>query len=503
MSTFQALGKAMGALRWRETAREGLAAGGRALGRFIRQFHLIMTAAVALTLLVVGTEAALNLRSLKYLGAAIVVSAAGALFLALPKKFNFFLYAAGFTVPYFVEVILIQRDRAVFSVTGTSLVMAVLAIVGLATGTLGKSRTILVPAISAPVLIFVGACLLSLVNTTDRTVSLIALLQEVEMLLIFLVLANAIQDEAHAIIFLRGLYLGFAIQCLIYVVQNILGFSFDVLGNTKLTGATDLETGQIGSQRGTFANAPATAALYFSIMTLSLTGLYLSRKKLSIRLAPLFGMMIGLGCLVLSAKRAPMLGFALALVVMIILLPRHAPGAIRRLVPVLGSLSLAFLICLPVFILRAEANHEAAFEERMNLTRVAWNMYHAHPVVGVGFGTYDSVKRSYLPPDWSGWLYTVHTRYLQILAETGTLGLTALILVYLVVLRAAYAGISRISPEFRPLQVSLVAGLVAIYWEQAWDIYNSRQQGYLYWFLAAMAVALPRALPATEAREGA
>jgi O-antigen ligase len=486
-----------------ETTRESWAAGNRTLGRLIPPFHVTMTATIALALLVGGAEAVLNLRSLKYLSAVIVASLAGAMFLALPKKFNFFLYAAGFTMPYFVEIILLQRDKAIFAVTGTSLVMAVLAIVGAATGVLFNSRTSLQSGITVPVLVFICACLLSLVNTTDRTLSLVALLQEAEMLLIFVVLVNAMQDQTHVIIFLRGLYFGFALQCLIYVIQNILGFSFDVLGNTKFTGSTDLETGRIGSQRGTFANAPATAALYFSVVTLSLMGLYLSRKKLRVGLMPILGMMMGLVCLVLAAKRAAMSGFALALVVMIALLSRYSRDAVRKLMPVLVSLSLAFLVCLPVFLLRAEANHEAALDERMNLTRVAWNMYHAHPVLGVGIGTYDTVKRSYLPPDWSGWLYTVHTRYLLVLAETGIVGFAALILVYLMVLRAAYLGIREIARDLRPLQVSLVAGLVAIYWEQAWDIFNSRQQGYLYWFLAAMAVALPRALPAVQAHERA
>ncbi len=485
------------------TVRENLMTGSRGLARRLRQVHVVMTVAVAFVLLVAGAGAALNLRSPKYVGAVIVVSLAGAVFLALPKKYNFFLYAAGFTMPYFVEFILVQRDRAILAVTGTILVIGILAIVGAATGTMTRSTLTLVPGVSVSVLILIMAWMLSLVNTTDRTLTLISLLQEVEMLFIFLVLVNAMKDREHAIIFLRGLFLGFAIQCVIYVIQNAIGLSFDIVGNTQYTGATDLEAGRIGSQRGTFANAPATAALYFSLMTLALTGLYLSRERLPIRLMPLVGMMMGLGCLVLSAKRAPMSGFALALVVMVALLPRHAPGALPRLLPVVVSLALAFLVCLPVFVLRANANHEAALEERTNLTRVAWNMYDAHPLVGVGLGTYDSVKRDYLPPDWSGWLYTVHTRYLLILAETGAVGFVALLLLYLMVLREAYRGIRSIAPEFRALQVSLVAGLVAIYWEQLWDIFNSRQQAYLFWFTAALAVALPRALPPVQAREGA
>ena len=111
-----------------ETARDSSAAGSRGLGRLIPPFHLTMTTTAALALLVVGAGAILNLRSPKYLGAVIVMSLAGAVFLALPKKFNFFLYAAGFTMPYFVEVILLRRDRAILAVTGTTLVIAVLAI---------------------------------------------------------------------------------------------------------------------------------------------------------------------------------------------------------------------------------------------------------------------------------------------------------------------------------------------------------------------------------------
>src|SRR4030095_16392874 len=162
-------------------------------------------------------------------------------------------------------------------------------------------------------------------------------------------------------------------------------------------------------------------------------------------------MMLGLSCLVLAAKRAAMSGFALAILIMVMLLPRFAPGALRKLAIVLGSLAIPFIVCLPVFILRAEANHESAYEERANLTKVAWNMYHAHPTLGVGFGTYDSVKREYLPPNWTGWLYKVHTRYLLILSETGTVGFAALIFLYLSIIRTAYRGITHIIPEFRPV----------------------------------------------------
>jgi O-antigen ligase len=167
------------------------------------------------------------------------------------------------------------------------------------------------------------------------------------------------------------------------------------------------------------------------------------------------------------------------------------------------TLAIPVLALLPVFLLRADANHQAAYEERMNLTRVAWEMHETHPIVGVGFGTYDSVKREYLPPDWKGWLYTVHNRYLLILAETGLVGLGSFVIWLLMLLRVAFQGIGRIAIAYRPLQISLVCGLLAICWEMFWDIFNSRQQGYNTWFLAALIVILPRALPESRTPESA
>jgi putative inorganic carbon (HCO3(-)) transporter len=455
-----------------------------------------MTTVIGLAVLIGAWQAILGLRSYKYLIALIVIGLAAIAFLMIPRKFNFFLYAIGFTLPFFVMVILLDRDKTILALTGTTLMMVGTAVVGFTTGVMGKPKIILEPRITFPMLFFIGTCLLTLAVTTDKTLTVICAIQEMEMLFFFLVLVNAITDEGRLVIFLKGLFLSLVIECGIYYMQNALGFSFDILGNMKSGGTTDLESGRLGSQRGTWANAPATAALYFSLMTLLLTGLYLSKKKLPVRLHPLVGMMLSLSCLVLSTKRAAMSGFSIGLVVMICMLPRFAPGALRKLAIVLGSLAIPFIVCLPVFILRAEANHESAYEERANLTKVAWNMYHAHPVLGIGFGTYDSVKREYLPPGWTGWLYKVHTRYLLILSETGTVGFAALIFLYLSILRTAYRGITRVASAYQPLQIALMCGVVALLYEQVWDIFDSRQQGYLFWLITSLAVILPRVFPA-------
>ena len=455
-----------------------------------------MVTVLALVLLFVSFQAVLSLRSLKYLLAMVVLGLLGIFFLVLPRKFIFLQLMAGFSMPFYVELILMDRDAGVMSLTGTMLIAVLLAAVGMATGATGETRILLEPRVLLPGVGFLCAGFLSSINTSDQTLTLIAIVKQAEMLLLFLILVNFIRREEDLVWYLRGLYLGFIIECGIYVLQNILGFSFDLVGNTRYMGKTDLDTGRIGSQRGTFATSPTMAALYFSVVSLSLVGLFLSRRKLPVRLHSLVGAVCGVICLILAAKRAPLGSFVLGIVTIGVLCWKFAPQVRTRLFKIMAGLSLPILLGLPVLLLRAEANHEADYEERMNLTKVAWTMFESNPVLGVGFGTYDSVKRSYLPPGWSGWLSTVHDRYLSTLAETGVVGITFFVLMLLMILVAAYRGIFEVHPAYRPFQISLVAGVVAMCWEMAWDIFLDRQHEYLLWTIAALAVIVPRALPA-------
>jgi len=433
--------------------------------------------------------------SIKYPAALIVAAAAISIFIFVRQKFVVALFSVGFTLPFFVEYVLVQRDNQALAVTGSFLVMLTLLAVAYGTGALRGHGFFACLSIVGPTLLFLVAGVTSMLNTSDRTLSLIALEREAEMPVVFLILINVLTEAVSLIYFLRGLYIGFAIECIIYVIQNILGYSFDIVGNTRFDGTTDVDAGRIGFQRGTFGASPHTAAEYFCVMTLFLVGIYLSRRRLPIRLNPMVGILIGGGCLVLAAKRAPLAGFAMGLATICLLVPVYARWALRRLAPLFVGLALPALVLLPLLWLRTHQNTEGAYEERVNLTHVAWQMYSEHPVLGVGPGNYDSVKREFLPDDWSGWLYRVHNRYLLVLAETGSLGLGTLLILYIMIFTRVCRGIARIEDDLRPLQIALVGVFVAFHWEMFWHMFDSKQQGYLYWFMATLSVVLPRVFP--------
>ena len=450
---------------------------------------------VACGLLIACAQVILKSHSLKYPAALIVAAAAVSLFMIVRHKYVVAIFSAGFTLPFFVQYLVVQRDKQALGVTGTFLVMLTLLAAAYASGAFRGGRFFACPSIVGPMLLFLFACLASMVNTPDRTLSLIALEREAEMLLVFLILINVLTQAANVFHFLSGLYIGFAIECVIYVIQNILGYSFDILGNTHFEGTTDVVAGRIGFQRGTFAASQHTPAEYFCVLTLFLVGVYLSRRRLRFRMNPMVGMLMGGACLLLAAKRAPLAGFAFGLTALCLLLAAYSRGSLRRLAPLVAVLALPALALLPLLWMRTHQDNEGALEERMNLTHIAWQMYSAHPALGAGLGTYDSVKREFLPDDWKGWLYTVHNRYMLLLAETGSFGLGSLLLLYAVVLWQAFRGIKRIEDDYRPIQIALVGIFVAFYWEMFWHMFDSKQQNYLFWFMSALSIALPRVFP--------
>jgi O-antigen ligase len=456
---------------------------------------------IACGLLVACAQVILKSHSLKYPAALMVAAAGVSLFMVVRHKYVVAIFAAGFTLPFYVQYILVERDKQALGVSGTFLVMLTLLAAAYGSGAFRGGRFHACPSIVGPLLLFLFACLASMVNTPDRTLSLIALERETEMLLVFLILINVLTEAANLLHFLSGLYLGFAVECVIYVIQNILGYSFDILGNTRFEGTTDVEAGRIGFQRGTFAASQHAPAEYFCVLTLFLVGVYLSRRRLPFRMNPMVGMLMGGGCLLLAAKRAPLAGFAMGLAVLCILVAVYSRGSLRRLAPLVAVLAVPALALLPLLWLRTHQNNEGALEERMNLTHIAWQMYSAHPALGVGVGTYDSVKREFLPDDWKGWLYTVHSRYMLFLAETGILGLGTMLFMYVMVLWQAFRGIARIDEDYRPIQIALVGIFVAFYWEMFWHMFDSKQQNSLFWFMVALSIALPRVFPSQHISE--
>ncbi len=155
-------------------------------------------------------------------------------------------------------------------------------------------------------------------------------------------------------------------------------------------------------------------------------------------------------------------------------LPRPGARAWARLgaAMILGALvSLAVRVPLPGFAHDEEAVRDAPARlessvSRLELYAVSWESYRAHPAAGTGYLTFRYAlerHRAELPSyGTENVTYFVHDDYLQLLQETGPLGLLALAALALLPYGFARRALNRLGPEQKVHAVAAVAGLASM-----------------------------------------
>jgi len=141
---------------------------------------------------------------------------------------------------------------------------------------------------------------------------------------------------------------------------------------------------------------------------------------------------------------------------------------------------------------RLRAENTGSIMIRFILWGVAWKLFLSSPVFGIGFGTFQLIYSRYIPeiPDLPTTL-GVHNIYLELLTETGVLGLLAFLFLISVTLRAARRQLKSRFRLNRVLGFTVFAGGVGLMIEGFTDhaFLWATQVGSLYWFLVGLLLA--------------
>lgn len=182
-----------------------------------------------------------------------------------------------------------------------------------------------------------------------------------------------------------------------------------------------------------------------------------------------------LGGLLASWGRGAWLGFAAALAVMAVFAPRRRAvgaglllggavlvGAVwaAGLVPasiagrVTGTLDefVGFRDVRGIFV----TNENFSTVERLAHWQAALDMASAHPLAGVGLGNYEVVYPDYALPRWPHALGHAHNDYLNLLAETGIIGLAAYLTGWALIVVWTVRALSLRAPIMHGLVVGLL-----------------------------------------------
>jgi len=325
------------------------------------------------------------------------------------------------------------------------------------------------PPLLLPLLIFLGAILLSLTGALSLKYSFKEILKWLEVLGVYLFVANVIEKKQAPVVV--------AFMLLAGIGQALLGF-YQFLGRVGPQAFVVL--GRFVRAYGTFEQ-PNPYGGYLGLVLPLACGVLLGTRRLGIRkfgirkfvnslvrhestnlritnlrvtnsLVAILGLATMGIALIMSWSRGAWLGFAAALLLMSLAYTRLATALFALLCLLAASMLLLgsvqalpqaivqrftdFLPYLNVFDVRGvgltDANY--AVVERLAHWQAAWGMFSDRPWLGVGIGNYEPVYPAYSLPGWTEPLGHAHNYYLNIAAEAGLIGLAA----YLVLWGAAF-----------------------------------------------------------------
>jgi putative inorganic carbon (HCO3(-)) transporter len=325
------------------------------------------------------------------------------------------------------------------------------------------------PSLTLPLLLFLGAGLLSLPGALSLRYSLKEMVKWTEVLGLYVFTANVLDRERARVLIWVVLFTGAAAA-----LHGWYQFF------TRSGPEGFLLFGRFMRAYGTFEQ-PNPYAGYLALiaplaLSLALEGWPFDRRGLGdclVGAASLGVMAIAIG---MSWSRGAWIGFAAAAAAVSVVRSRRAAVAFAALVVVaalaliLGSFQLLpdvltqrltdFLPYLRPFDVRGVEVTDANFAvvERMAHWQAGWQMWVEHPWRGVGFGNYEPIYPAYYIPPWEEPLGHAHNYYLNIAAETGLVGLLA----YLVLWGAAFWQTIKVMRQTTGWEKAVAVGVLGV-----------------------------------------
>lgn len=333
------------------------------------------------------------------------------------------------------------------------------------------------PPLLLPLLIFLGAILLSLTVTLSLQYSLKEVLKWLEVLGIYLFVVNVIGKRETRLIVLLILLAGIS-QALLGIYQffgRVGPEGFLLFDRFLRAHGTFEQPNPYGGYLGLIL--PLAYSLLIASFKIQDTGYKIRACILHPATCILF---YGVACaviaiaLIMTWSRGAWLGFIAAFIAMNMVRSRRAAALfalaliLLSFVIVMGGLQLLpeaiiqrFLDFLPflggVDISRVEVTPaNFAVMERLAHWQAGWDMFSEHPWLGVGIGNYEPVYPAYALPYWDDPLGHAHNYYLNIAAEAGLVGLSAYLILWAAVLWQAWRAVRRTSGYWQGVAVGIL-----------------------------------------------
>ena len=240
-----------------------------------------------------------------------------------------------------------------------------------------------------------------------------------------------------------------------------------------------------------FSNTNSLAAYLIAPVFVIFSLVFLAKKWRKI--IPAVGFLVVLVCFLFTYSRGAWIGFFSGIIVWLAIAPRRH----KLVLLAIFAACIIFVLCVPFAYQRIAIIFQAGGDaHRLELSHTALTMFKESPLIGKGIGLFMDQMSSY------GTLskHYAHNCYLQMLAETGLLGLLAFLGMLITIFYQAGMYLKR---QYDGLYYGLLVGLFAylVYAFFAIQLYSLRLV-MLFWALLSFAASYPRIEEALRLRVG-
>jgi O-antigen ligase len=328
-----------------------------------------------------------------------------------------------------------------------------------------------------PVILLLIADLISFTKSGDLQLSVYGFIEHFRAALLFVVLALSVRQGKRE--------LDAASLAIVWAVITIGGICVVEMLLQRHLGIHVYETGEYDDQvfRSAGLTTPTLAAGYLAaLMPLVAIEYFFSTSKARKRLAGL-GLVIGIAGLGCTLSRAALGILAIGVIPLFILLRRQR--LIRRGHMILGLLLIALVAAglADKITARADEGRIATLDGRTGLMGTALNMAADSPVIGQGLNNYEFKMFGFIPSDQrQSFEYLVHNKFLVTLAETGPLGLIALVSLLVVASRRAFL----LARRGLPMGTGLLCSMIVVVLHMNVESYTASAILLNVWILIAI-----------------
>jgi putative inorganic carbon (hco3(-)) transporter len=317
-------------------------------------------------------------------------------------------------------------------------------------------------------LAMIAADILSLVNAVALNRSFIEIAMMVKAVLLYFYLVNNIDSMKEIKVIVSILALGLILQTIMVVAQvyfrDTLGLIY--LGELKSPYLSYEEEHQIFRPSGLFGH-PNLFSNYLEFLIPLMFAMSFIRHNGPLRKIATAAMFAGGLSLILTLSRGGWVGVVIASLFMFFVMTSRNIYERKFFFKTLFIVLLAVGILAafsPKIIKRVVSRDRGAAMARVSQYYVATEIITSHPVVGVGINNYVEVMESYDETTSRisrGFKFPIHTVYLEYYAETGILGITALLSLFFVIVVTGIRNIRRSRGFLFNLNIGILFGFVA------------------------------------------